>query len=80
MILGSGGFLIHPRLEGLKEEFTEGKHFAGYKTFVELQEKIDYYLKNPNERKLIQMAGYKHCIKNYTYQDRVKELLGKING
>jgi len=75
MILGSGGFLIHPRLEGLKEEFTEKKHFVGYKTFPEMMEKIDYYLKNPQERKLIQIAGYKYCISHFTYLDRVKKLL-----
>jgi len=78
MTLGSGGFLIHPRLEGLKEEFEEDKHFVAFSSGKELKDKIDYYLAHKKERKKIQMAGYKHCLENYTYQDRVKKLLETI--
>ena len=61
MMLGSGGFLVHPDLYGLKDEFTEGKHFAGYKK-GELKQTIDYFLENEKERKAIQMQGYKRCL------------------
>lgn len=80
MILGSGGFLIHPRLEGLKKEFKEGEHLEMYKDGKELKEKIDYYLEHPEEREKIRMAGYKFVTENLTYQHRVEELLSKING
>jgi len=79
MILGSGGFLIHPKLYGLQEEFEDGKHLVMYNSGKELGDKINYYLKHPKERKKIQMAGYQHCIKNYTYLDRVKLMMKIIN-
>jgi hypothetical protein len=74
MILGSGGFLIHPRLEGLKEEFTKDE-LVTYRNGQELKEKIDYYLTHEEERKKIQMAGYKKVIENYTYTKRIQTLL-----
>jgi len=81
LTLGSGGFLIHPDLYGLKEEgWLEGRHFAGYKTNQELFDTIDYYLEHEDERKKIQDAGYKHCISEFTYKHRVEEMLNKING
>ena len=75
MTTGSGGFMIHPRFEALKEEFEDGKHIVTYKYGKELKEKIDYYLEHEDERKAIQKAGYEHCIENYTYFDRVKDLI-----
>jgi hypothetical protein len=75
MIIGSGGFLIHPRLEGLKTEFKENEHLVMYKDGRELREKIDYYLEHEEERKKIQMAGFEFVKAHYTYVDRVKELL-----
>lgn len=76
--LGSGGFLVHPDCYGLRDEFKEGKHFAGYKGLREMLKTIDYYLENPAERKAIQEAGFNHCNSEYTYKHRVEELLKKI--
>ncbi len=78
MTIGSGGFMVHPDLEGLKEEFTEGKHFAGYKNEKGMIETIDYFLEHEDMRKAIQMEGYKHCLANHTYLDRVKKMLDRI--
>lgn len=77
MILGSGGFLIHPDLYGLKDEFEEGKHFIGYKTIEEMMVAINYFTdpKHEEERSKIQMAGYKQCHKIATYKDRIKQML-----
>ena len=74
MTLGSGGFLVHPDLYGLRDEFTEGKHFAGYGK-GELVDTIDYYLKHEEERKVIQAQGRKRCLKIATYKDRIKTML-----
>lgn len=74
-VLGSGGFLVHPDFYGLKEEFVEGKHFAGYKGLREMLQTIEYYLEHPEERKAIQEAGFKHCNSEYSYEKRVEELL-----
>ncbi len=78
-MVGNGGFVIHPRLEGLKEEgWIEGKHYVGYKTYPEMIEKIKYYLKHNKEREKIRTEGHKLCIQRFKYSDRVKELLSKI--
>ena len=78
-MVGNGGFLIHPKLEGLKEEgWIDGKHYVGYKTYGEMIEKIKYYLKHDDEREKIRAEGYKFCIHRFKYSDRVKELLSKI--
>jgi len=75
-IVGNGGFIIHPRLQGLAEEgWIDGKHYVGYRTYPEMVEKIKYYLKHEKEREKIRKAGYEFCIKNFKYSDRVKKLL-----
>ena len=79
LTLGSGGFLVHPELYGLKEEgWVEGMHYAGYKSNQEFFDTIDYYLAHEKERKAIQQEGYKRCISEFTYKDRVEEMLRKI--
>lgn len=79
MITGSGGFMLHPRLEGLKEEFKDKENIAFYHDMDSLFEKIDYYLAHEDERKEIQKAGHELCTTKYTYSDRVKKILEIIN-
>lgn len=80
MILGSGGFLVHPDLYGLKNEFEEGKHFAGYRSSEEMILTIEYFLKNEKERKQIQKQGHEQCLKVATYKKRVEQMLNTIYG
>ena len=80
LTLGLGGFLVHPDLYGLKEEFEEGKHFAGYKGLEELVQTIDYYLTNDEARKAIQVEGQKECLRTATFKHRVKQMLEIIYG
>jgi spore maturation protein CgeB len=79
-ILGRGGFLIHPKVEGLDKEFKPYKHYVPYErgNWSQLKEIIDYYLVHDEERKKIQMAGFRYCKKHYTYTKRVAELLKQI--
>lgn len=79
MITGSGGFIIHPKLEGLKEEFKDGEHLVMYHDLNDLKDKIDYYLEHEDERLKIKEAGYKLCHEKYTYETRVNTILGIIN-
>jgi len=78
MILGSGGFLLHPKCEGLKEEFTHKEHLATYNDFDDLCSKIDFYLINEKKRKVIQQAGYEKCVSEFTYQKRCQNLLSHL--
>lgn len=80
--LGRGGFIIHPFITGMDEEFTDGKTivFYEYGNWEQLKEKIDYYLEHEDEREAIRLAGHEF-VKNYaTYNDRLKQMLGVIGG
>jgi len=80
-VLGRGGFLVHPRIEGLEKEFEYFKHFVpyDYKDFEQLKRIIDYYLKDDKRREKIRRAGHEFCKQNYTYKIRCNSLLKLIN-
>lgn len=62
---GRGGFLIHPKVEGLSKyipQFERGKE----------KQMIQYYLENEKEREELRKIQFKNCP---TYDDRIKELI-----
>jgi len=63
-ITGRGGFLIHPKTEGLYDYIPQFKR-------GEEQEMINYYLKNEVEREELRKIQFEKCP---TYDDRIKEL------
>lgn len=75
--IGRGGFLIHPYIKGLEEEFTDGETivFYEYGNFDQLKEKIDYYLEHDDERERIRKAGHEFVKKNATYTQRLQQML-----
>lgn len=75
--LGRAGFLIMPKIEGFDEEFTPYEHYVPYNfgDFKGLQQKIDYYLTHDEERERIRSAGYRKCIKDFTYLKRTERFL-----
>lgn len=79
--LGRGGFLIHPHIPGLDQEFEYYKHFIPYDygDFDGLFVKIEHYLKHPEEREEIRKAGQKHVKENYTLTHRAKQLITYAN-
>lgn len=78
LVLGSGGFLIHPRLKGLSTEYVEGVHHAAYNGMDELFTKIDYYLRNTEERHKIQRTGFDFTRQHYNFTERCKSLITEI--
>lgn len=80
--IGRGGFIIHPFIKGLEEEFTDGENivFYEYNNFDQLKEKIDYYLENPEERKRIQQNAFNFVRDNATYNNRLQQLLDTVIG
>ena len=79
--IGRGGFLIHPYIKGLEEEFTDGETivFYEYGNFVQLKQKIDYYLEHDEERERIRRAGHELVKNHCTYRDRLAKVLEIIN-
>lgn len=78
--LGRGGFLIHPYIKGLEEEFEDGKDLVFYKygDFDELAEKIYYYMYHDEEREAIRQHGHNNVKAKYTYTQRMEEMLKTI--
>lgn len=69
-ITGRGGFLIHPKVEGLPEyipQFERGEE----------QDMIEYYLHHENEREKLRQKQFEMCP---TYHDRVQEFLAYVQG
>lgn len=75
--LGRGGFLLHPKVEGLETEFIDGVHYVSYErgNSDALIKKIEYYLEHEDEREKIRKAGFEHVKNNYTYRHRCIELM-----
>ena len=76
-VLGARGFLLHPRLEGLKTHLQDGKHFVSYGSFEELVERIKFWLdpKHSEERSSVAQNGRNCVLQKHTYSNRLKELL-----
>ena len=56
-IMAAGGFLISNDWEGRKEHFTNGRDCVIFKDTNDLNEKINYYLNNPDLAKMISDYG-----------------------
>jgi len=80
--LGRGGFAIHPKIEGLEQEFEYGKHFVAYDygDWEGLKRKIDYYLENPSEREKIRLAGHDFVKKHKTFKQRAEQIIRIVAG
>ncbi len=78
--LCSGSLLITDKIKGngFEELFKEGEHLVVYDSEKDLFEKIDYYLKNDEEREKIAENGRDLVLKNHTYEHRLKFILEKI--
>ena len=76
--LGSDTFLITDETPGLAQLFDIGKHLVTYSNYDECVEKIRHYLRHPEEREEIAIAGHEHCKKNHSETARAKQLLDII--
>jgi spore maturation protein CgeB len=78
--LGRGGFLIHPEIPGLNEEYEPYKHYIPYKMgdWRGLKEKIDYFIRKPLERKKIADEALQYTKINHTLTNRCQNLLKSV--
>lgn len=74
-IAGCGGFQVCEYNDTVHEFFDVGKEIIVFKTIRDLAEKVDYYLKHPEERKKIADAAYIRAQREYTFQKRLKQML-----
>jgi len=76
----SGGFCLHEYSEEVEEFFKSGEEIEFFKNSEELNDKIKFYVNNPESAKQIAKNSYNRLISsNYTYDERVNQILEVIN-
>lgn len=78
MVLGYGGFLLHPYIEELSVQYIDGQEIVFYHSRKDLHNKIRQYLDNQLERARISNNGLARTKKEHTYKHRCKVLLQNI--
>lgn len=75
--LGRGGFLIHQEVPGLKKEYP---YLVTYKKndYEDLKSKIDYYLKNNNQREDIIKKNLLWVKENHLIEQRCNEVINYV--
>lgn len=75
--LGRGGFLIHPEVPGLKEEYP---HIVTYErgNWTDLKNRIVYYLNHEQERLDLIQKNYEWVRDRYTIEKKCAELISKL--
>jgi len=73
--LGRGGFLLHPKVADLPPNLF-GVYKAG--DLDDVKNKIEIWLKQENDRKKVQLAGFEYVRKYATYTNRAKEILDVV--
>ena len=77
--LSCGALLLTKRLaNGQEELFREDVHYAAFTNEKELLEKVEFYLRNEEERKKIALAGHEEVVKNHSLATRLETLLDKV--
>jgi hypothetical protein len=72
-ILYADGFCISDNVEGYKNTFSDSVVYASSPN--DFSEKVEYYLQNPDERKIISNLGKKLVRENHTGFHRVAQIL-----
>lgn len=80
-VLSSGGFLLTDTLShesGLDLLFRDGEHLVCFKDEKDLLDKLNYFLKHPDEAKGIARNGYEEYRRNHTPENKISELMDYV--
>lgn len=77
-IMGCGGFVASNYQEELLEHFVPGEECVVYEGLEDMYVKVDYYLKHEDERMRIAEAGYKKVKRDFTFEERLRNILGQV--
>jgi hypothetical protein len=76
----SGGLLVTDKIKnGVNDLFLNKFHYIRYNSAKDAIHKINYYLKNEKDRKLIAEQGQKLAMKLHTYKHRLVTILNLIS-
>lgn len=76
---GAGTLLITEWTDSIQEFFVPDEEIVCYKSFDEALDKINYYLRNDDERIRISANGQRKTLENYTYEHMAKKIFLKFN-
>ena len=74
-IMGAGGFLITNYQAEMEDYFQAGEDYDYYGDIEELNEKVEFYLKNPQIREKIAVSGYEKIGKFFNYDERLDDII-----
>lgn len=74
-VCGSGGFLLTEPAPNLENVFDVQNEIAVFKSLESCAEKIKYFFENLELRDEMAKKSYKRTIENYTYKERLKNIL-----
>ncbi|MDY6937254.1 MAG: glycosyltransferase [Cyanobacteriota bacterium] len=80
--ISSGGFLLTDKLSpqsGLELLFRDGEHFATFANDLELRDRVNYFLQNPDVTQAIARRGCEVYWRNYQPKTNVKRVLDYID-
>jgi spore maturation protein CgeB len=80
-ILGSGAFCLTHYYPEIEKDFINGKDLVIWEDLQDLENKINYYLSNEEERKIIAKNGYEKAVNNYTWKsfaENLKKITDKL--
>lgn len=81
-MMGAGLLLFTdpiPAESGVKDLFSEGKHYINYRSLRDLEKKAAYYLSHENERRAIAQAANEEVFAKHTEANRAEWLLEKAS-
>ena len=77
--LAAGCFLITDYCDEIAELFKPGEEIETFSGPEELQEKVRFYLANPEKRLAIARQGHAAYLKRFTWEARAQEMLQRMN-
>jgi spore maturation protein CgeB len=75
-IAACGGFQLADRRSEMKGLFKEGEEIVFFEDLEDLRKKINHYLENPEERHRIAEKARQRVLREHTYENRMKDMLG----
>lgn len=78
--LSAGTLVITNYIPAVEQYLIFGKEIIGFSSTRELIEKIEYYLKHPDEAESIRRAGHERVRREHTWSRKWLQILSKLTG
>jgi spore maturation protein CgeB len=78
-IIAAGGFVMTNYSDVVQLAFKSGFHIETFRTFEELKDKTDYYLKHEEERRKIAHNGYQEFLAKHRMRDKLSTIFNEVS-